>query len=179
MNCFSSYSSSILEIISFSFAVWLPAYLTYRYQLYAERKKEKAVNKNTLILLTQELDVIRSINERIRKTSWKFVEACKEENRIVFDEFPHRFNTETLESLISNLILFREQNPRLLRFLIELKSNLLITNESLDFKLLKGFVENNPKNNHGNTVANYFEIVFKYLKANSEFIEQSKREIHF
>lgn len=169
--------NNIINVLLFSFGVWLPAFLTYQYQLLAEKKKEKAFNKNTLVLLSQELDVIRSINERMRKSSHRIVDACKAENRLVFDEFPHRFDTLTLESLISNLILYRNQNPKLLRFLIELKSNLLVTNENLDFRLLKVFVDNNPKNNKGATVGYYFESVFKYLQANFDFIEAAKKEI--
>lgn len=114
--------------------------------------------------------MIRKTNEKIRKTCHRIVDACKHENRLVFDEFPHRLDTEVLESLISNLVQFRGQNPMLLRFLIGLKSNLLETNESLDFGLLKTFVKNNPRKNVGNIIKGYFEGIFKYLKVNFEFI---------
>jgi hypothetical protein len=179
MSIFDFQSIKFFEILAYSFTVWFPAYLTYRYQLFAERKKEQSFNKNTLILLSQELDVIRSINERMRKSSHRILEACKRENRLVFDEFPHRFNTATLESLISNLILYRDQNHKLLRFLIGLKSNLLVTNESLDLRLLEVFVDNCTEDNEGATVGYYFESVFKYLQANFDFIEHAKNEIHF
>jgi hypothetical protein len=167
----------VLNILLIGLGFWIPVFLTHQYQIIAEKKKEKAFNKNTLILLSQELDVIRSINERMRKSSHRIVEACKTENRLVFDGFPHRFNTATLESLISNLILYRDQNPKLLQFLIELKSNLLVTNESLDFRLLEVFVDNSPKDNKGTTVGYYFESIFKHLEANFDFIEVAKKEI--
>jgi hypothetical protein len=168
---------SILNIFLLGIGFWFPVFLTHQYQLLAEKKKEKALNKNSLILLNQELEVIRSVNERIRKSSHRIVGACKSENRLVFSEFPHRLDTKTLESLIANLILYRKQNPALLRYLIELKSNLQVTNESLDFGLLKTFVENNPKYTIGNTIERYFESVQKYIKANFEFIEKAKDEI--
>lgn len=169
--------SNFLNVFLYSFGVWIPVYLTHWYHRRGERKKEKAFNQNTLILLLQELDVIRSVSERIRKSSQRIIEACKEENRLVFDEFPHRLDTKTLESLIANLILYRRQNSKLLRYLIELKSNLQVTNESLGFGLLKTFVDNNPKNNIGNTVEGYFEGVLRYIGANFEFINVVKSEV--
>lgn len=51
------------------------------------------------------------------------------------------------------------------------------TNESLDFGLLKTFVENNPRKNVGNIINGYFEGIFKYLKVNFEFIENAKSEL--
>lgn len=169
--------TNLLNVLLYSFGVWIPVYLTHLYHLTAERKKEKAFNKNTLVLLDQELAMIRKTNEKIRKTCHRIVDACKHENRLVFDEFPHRLDTEVLESLISNLVQFRGQNPMLLRFLIGLKSNLLETNESLDFGLLKTFVENNPRKNTGETIEGYFEGILKLIEANFEFIENAKTEL--
>lgn len=168
---------NFLKISMYSFGVWIPVYLTHRYHLIAERKKEKAFNHNTLILLDQELAMIRKTNEKIRKSCHRITDACKRENRLIFDEFPHRLDTETLESLISNLVLFRGQNPMLLRYLVGLKSNLLTTNESLDFGLLKTFVENNPRNNVGDVIEGYFEGIHKYIEANFEFIEKARIEL--
>ncbi|MBN7813016.1 hypothetical protein J0A68_18815 [Algoriphagus sp. H41] len=169
--------TNFFKILVYSFGVWVPVYLTYRYHLIAERKKEKAFNQNTLVLLDQELAMIRKSNEKIRKSCHRMTDACKRENRLIFHEFPHRLDTETLESLISNLVLFRGQNPNLLRYLIGLKSNLLVTNESLDFGLLKTFVENNPRNNAGDVIEGYFEGVLKYIEANFEYIENAKSEL--
>lgn len=172
------YDLDISSIFLFSFGVWLPAFLTYLYQLLAEKKKEKAFNKNTLVLLSQELEVIRSVNERIRKSSHRIVEGSKIENRMVIHEFPHRLDTKTLESLIANLVLYRNQNQKLLRYLIELKSNLMITNEQLEFNLLRVFLDNNPKKDAGKIIEGYFEGVFKYIEANFQFIKRSKDEIN-
>lgn len=168
---------NFLKIFIYSLGVWIPVYLTHWYHLVAERKKEKAFNQNTLVLLDQELAVIRKTNEKIRKSCHRITDACKRKNRLIFDEFPHRLDTETLESLLSNLVQFRGQNPMLLRYLIGLKSNLLETNESLDFGLLKTFVENNPRKNAGETIERYFEGVQKLIEANFEFIEKSKTEL--
>jgi len=172
------YDLDISSILLFSFGVWLPAFLTYQYQQLAEKKKERAFNKNTLILLSQELDVIKSVNERIRKSSHRIVEGSKIENRMVIHEFPHRLDTMTLESLIANLVLYRNQNQKLLRYLIELKSNLMVTNEQLEFNLLRVFLENNPKKEAGQIIEEYFEGVFKYIEANFQFIQKSKEEIN-
>jgi len=168
---------NFLKISMYSFGVWIPVYLTHRYHLIAERKKEKAFNQNNLVLLDQELAVIRKTNEKIRKSCHRITDACKRENRLIFDEFPHRLDTEILESLLSNLVLFREQNPMLLRYLIGLKSNLLETNESLDFGLLKTFVENNPRKNTGETIEGYFEGILKLIEANFELIEKARIEL--
>ncbi|MEB2774985.1 hypothetical protein SYJ56_06690 [Algoriphagus sp. D3-2-R+10] len=169
--------SNFLNVFLYSFGVWIPVYLTHWYHLRGERKKEKSFNKNTLVLLDQELAMIRKSNEKIRKSCHRITDACKRENRLIFDEFPHRLDTEILESLISNLVQFRDQNPMLLRYLIGLKSNLLETNESLDFGLLRTFVENNQRNNAGDTIEGYFEGVLKYIEANFEFIENAKIEL--
>lgn len=168
--------SNFLNVFLYSFGVWIPVYLTHWYHQRGERKKEKAFNQNTLVLLDQEISMIRKSNEKIRKTCHRIVDACKHENRLVFDEFPHRLDTETLEALISNLIQYKGQNPMLLRYLIGLKSNLLETNESLDFGLLRTFVENNPRKNAGETIEGYFEGVLKCLEANFEYIEKASKE---
>lgn len=169
--------TNLLNVLLYSFGIWIPVYLTYKYHLFAERKKEKAFNQNTLVLLDQELAMIRKSNEKIRKSCHRITDACKRENWLIFNEFPHRLDTEILESLISNLVQFRDQNPMLLRYLIGLKSNLHETNESLNFGLLKTFVENNPRNNIGDVIEGYFEGVHKYIEANFEFIKLAKDEI--
>jgi hypothetical protein len=145
----------------------------------AEKKKEKAFNRNTLVLLSQELDVIRSVNERIRKSSHRIVEGSKIENRMVIHEFPHRLDPKTLESLIANLVLYRNQNQKLLRYLIELKSNLMVTNEQLEFNLLRVFLENNPKKDAGQIIEGYFDEVFKYIEANFQFIKKQKKKLNY
>lgn len=167
----------VLNIFLIGLGFWFPVFLTYQYQQFAEKKKEKAFNRNTLILLSQELEVIRTVNERIRKSSHRIVDGSKKESRMVIHEFPHRLDTKTLESLIANLVLYRNQNQKLLRYLIELKSNLTITNETLEFNLLWVFLENNPEDEAGEIIEGYFEGVFKYLEANFQFIEKSKEEI--
>lgn len=168
--------SNFLNVFLYSFGVWIPVYLTHWYHRRGEWKKEEAYNKNTLILLDQELAMIRKSNETIRKSCHRMIAVCNRENRLIFHEFPHRLDTKTLESLISNLVQYRGQNPMLLRYLIGLKSNLLVTNESLDFGLLRTFVENNPRDNAGDTIEGYFEGVLKYIDANFVFLEKAMGE---
>lgn len=41
--------TNLLNVLLYSFGVWIPVYLTHLYHLRVERKKEKAFNKNTLV----------------------------------------------------------------------------------------------------------------------------------
>src|SRR5690606_29717149 len=69
--------TNLLNVLLYSLGVWIPVYLTHWYHRRGERRKEIAFNQNTLVLLDQELAMIRKTNEKIRKSCHRITDTCK------------------------------------------------------------------------------------------------------
>lgn len=167
----------ILKAFGFGVGLFVPAYIANWFHVKNQRKKEKDFNLNNLVLLEYELEVIRFSNDKIRKTCHLLIYACKEEGELMLSKFPHIISYLTLESILGNLIQYPNQDNYLLEKLLELKSNLLTTNESLDFYFIQDLLSKTPKNSRGESIERYFIETFKYLNFTDQLIHNLKIQI--
>ncbi len=169
MDC-GFYWLEIGKALGFGVGLFVPAYIANRYYLQNEKRRQVDFNLNNLKLLKSELDALSHTNKKVKQTCEILLDVSKANGELPLSKFPHTIPFVTIESILSNLILFPEQDSELLKGLIELKANLIATNESLDFIVIDELLRRNPVENRGESVEEYFDNIFQYLNYTDQLI---------